>query len=129
MVSSKCQWLWRWVLKKRFFDHFRKYWPTVVKSHFIFQKWCYFLKDIYRSEILQNSFGHIIAIMQQSRSILTSKINWKRFLRSNDDYLSFRFFGINFIPETFLISRIFQVYRIKFDKDTKVFRFFFCAGD
>ena len=113
-------------LKNEVFDHFSQILTDrhTKASHFIFQKWYCFWERYFqtRKSWLKIHFGHIRA---KSKSLLTPKIDWKKSLRTTDGYLSFRLFAANFLPKTFLISWIFQVYRIKYQKDIKSFSKFF----
>ena len=96
--------------------------PSYKSNPFYFSKIILFFLIYFsiRKAWFKVHFGHIIAIMQKSRTFFDIK-NWlKRGLANL--LMIILVFGSNFLPETFLISWIFQVYRIEWLKNIKVIR-------
>ena len=75
--------------------------------HFIFQKWyCFWKISFDQKDLIQNSFWAHNSNNTKTRSLLGSKIDWKRSLGSTDDCMSFATV-FDFTPH-FLIYGIIQ---------------------
>ena len=64
----------------RFLSIFRKYWPTAKGHPFYLSKKIFFFERYFSigKVWLKIHVGHIISIMQKLRSILASRIDWKK---------------------------------------------------